>query len=150
MAIHTLHREQLIPLPLGEVFPFFADARNLETITPSWLNFQILTPQPIAMRVGVILDYRLRWHGLPIVWKTEIVEWKAPQSFTDLQIRGPYRLWRHVHTFAAEAGGTRVTDHVTYELPLGLLGELARVIMVRRDLERVFDFRANAIKALLS
>ena len=148
MAIHTLRREQFIPRPLEEVFVFFADARNLGKITPAWLNFQILTPQPIAMRPGTLLDYRLRWHGLPIAWKTEIVAWNPPHGFTDVQLRGPYRSWRHVHTFRAEPEGTRMTDVVTYELPLGRLGELAHVLTVRRDLERVFDYRVQVIERL--
>ncbi|HEY1497594.1 MAG TPA: SRPBCC family protein [Candidatus Solibacter sp.] len=148
MAIHTLRREQLIPRPLDEVFAFFADARNLEAITPAWLSFQIRTPQPIAMRPGAILDYRLRWHGFPIAWKTRIESWNAPHSFTDVQLRGPYRLWHHVHSFAAEAGGTRMVDRVSYELPLGPIGDLANAVLVHRDLERVFDFRAQAIAGL--
>ena len=113
MSIHTLKREQIIPLPIEEVFAFFADAANLETITPAWLNFRILTPGPIALRAGARLDYRLKWHGLPIAWKTEIVAWKPPYGFTDVQLRGPYRLWHHVHSFFAESEGTRMIDLVS-------------------------------------
>jgi len=146
MAIHTLRREQLIARPLNEVFAFFADAGNLEKITPLWLNFQILTPPPVAMHPGARLDYRLKWHGLPIGWKTRILAWDPPHGFTDAQIRGPYRLWHHVHTFVAEPQGTRMIDLVTYQLPLGAIGELAHVLMVRRDLDRVFDYRFRAIQ----
>jgi ligand-binding SRPBCC domain-containing protein len=148
MAIHTLRREQFIARPRDDVFGFFADASNLETITPAWLNFQIRTPRPIVMGAGVMLDYRLRWHGFPIAWKTRIEVWEAPLSFTDLQVRGPYRLWHHVHSFLAVPGGTRMTDLVTYELPLGPCGELAHALLVRRDLERVFDYRSRAIDSL--
>ncbi len=148
MAIHTLLREQFIPRRTEDVFAFFADAANLEAITPSWLNFKILTPAPIAMRPGTLLDYRLKWHGIPIAWRTEIVSWDAPHSFIDVQIRGPYRLWHHVHEFRPEAGGTRMLDRVNYELPLGAIGELAHSLMVHRDLERVFDYRYAVIEKL--
>jgi ligand-binding SRPBCC domain-containing protein len=150
MSIHTLKREQIIPLPIEEVFAFFADAANLETITPAWLNFRILTPGPIAMRAGARLDYRLKWHRLPIAWKTEIVAWKPPYGFTDVQLRGPYRLWHHVHSFFAESEGTRMIDLVSYHLPLGAIGELAHSVLVRRDLERVFDYRYRAIESRFS
>ncbi|MCU1237863.1 MAG: cyclase/dehydrase [Candidatus Solibacter sp.] len=150
MATHTLRREQFIPRPIEEVFPFFADARNLETLTPPWLNFKILTPSPIDMRAGVHLDYRLKWHGLPISWKTEILAWNPPHSFTDVQLRGPYGLWHHVHTFFSDPNGSRMVDVVTYRLPFGPLGDLAHATLVRRDLERVFDYRARVIASLFS
>jgi ligand-binding SRPBCC domain-containing protein len=148
MAIHTLRREQFIPRPLEEVFAFFADARNLATITPAWLNFQILTPEPVAMRPGTRLDYRLKWHGLPIRWQTGIEEWNPPHRFTDVQLRGPYRLWHHAHTFVAERKGARMLDVVSYELPLGPFGDIAHTLTVRRDLERVFDYRSQVIDRL--
>jgi ligand-binding SRPBCC domain-containing protein len=150
MSIHTLRREQVIPSPLEEVFSFFADSRNLETITPAWLSFRILNPQPIQMRAGTRLDYRLKWHGLPIAWKTEILAWNPPYSFTDVQMRGPYRLWHHVHSFSAEPRGTRMVDVVSYQLPLGAIGELAHATLVRGDLERVFDHRCRLIESLFS
>jgi ligand-binding SRPBCC domain-containing protein len=148
MAIYTLQREQLVPRPLEEVFGFFSDARNLQKITPPWLNFQILTAEPIDIQPGTLLDYRLKWHGLGIRWRTRIVTWNPPHAFTDEQIRGPYRLWHHTHTFTAEAGGTRMVDAVNYQLPLGMLGAIAHGIAVRRDLERVFDYRRQAIASL--
>lgn len=145
MAIYTLRREQVVPRPLEEVFGFFSDARNLQKITPPWLNFQILTPGPIDVQPGTLLDYRLKWHGVGILWRTRIVTWNPPHVFTDEQIRGPYRLWHHTHTFTAEAGGTRMVDVVNYQLPLGILGAIAHRLAVRRDLERVFDYRRQAI-----
>ena len=150
MPDHQLHREQLIPRPLHEVFPFFADAGNLEAITPRWLNFQILTARPIDMHVGALLEYRLKWHGLPIAWQTRIVAWDAPHCFADLQVRGPYRLWHHTHTFRAEGESTRMTDLVNYALPFGPLGALAHTIMVRRELELVFDYRCKVIESLFA
>jgi ligand-binding SRPBCC domain-containing protein len=148
MSTYTLRREQLVPRPLEEVFDFFSDARNLQRITPPWLNFQVLTAGPIDIRPGTLLDYRLKWHGLSIGWRTEIETWKPPHILTDVQIRGPYKLWHHTHTFTAEAGGTRMRDEVNYRLPLGFLGALAHKVGVRRDLERVFDFRQQAIASL--
>jgi len=145
MAIYTLKREQLVPRPLEEVFEFFSDARNLEFITPRWLNFQVLTPQPIEIVHGTLLDYRLKWHGVPIAWRTKIVGWNPPRSFVDVQLRGPYRLWHHTHSFAAASGGTQMVDTVNYELPLGFLGSIAHELGVRRDLERVFDYRMKVI-----
>jgi ligand-binding SRPBCC domain-containing protein len=145
MAVHTLRREQFVARPIEEVFEFFSNARNLETITPSWLNFRILTPSPIHMHAGTLLDYRLKWHGLPIAWQTEIEAWNPPYGFTDVQLKGPYKLWHHTHTFQAQAGGTLMEDVVRYELPLGVLGEIAHAVNVRRDLERVFDYRVKVI-----
>ena len=150
MSLHTLRREQLVPRPIDEVFPFFADTCNLEAITPSWLNFKILTPRPIHMRAGIHLDYRLKWHGFPLAWKTEILAWSPPHTFTDVQLRGPYTLWHHVHTFFPDASGTRMVDVVNYQLPLGPLGDLVHAAFVRRDLDRVFDYRARVIASLFS
>jgi ligand-binding SRPBCC domain-containing protein len=147
MSIHTLRREQIIPRPIEEVFGFFADAANLETITPAWLSFRIVTPGSIDLRAGTRLDYRLRWHGLPIDWKTEIIDWRPPHGFTDVQLRGPYRLWHHVHSFLDDPEGTRMIDLVSYQLPLGAIGDLAHSLMVQRDLERVFDYRYRAIES---
>lgn len=146
MATYTLHREQYIDRPLSEVFEFFSDARNLEAITPEWLKFEVITPR-IELRAGTIIDYRLKWHGIPIAWKTEIVEWNPPHGFVDTQLKGPYTLWHHRHSFTAEGGGTRMADIVRYRLPLGFLGDIAHRLTVGRDLERVFDFRRKQIAA---
>ncbi|MEO8594649.1 MAG: SRPBCC family protein [Candidatus Solibacter sp.] len=146
MSIYTLRREQWIARPLEEVFDFFSDAANLQLITPAWLSFQILTRPPIEMKTGTLLDYRLKWHGFPIAWRTKIVTWNPPRGFTDIQLRGPYRLWHHTHSFAAQEGGTRMVDLVNYELPLGFLGLVAHDLGVRRDLEGVFDYRARLIE----
>jgi ligand-binding SRPBCC domain-containing protein len=142
---YTLQRTQFVPRPLEEVFGFFSDARNLEFITPQWLNFRILTKGPIEIVPGTLLDYRLKWHGLPIAWRTEIVSWNPPRSFVDMQVRGPHRLWHHRHSFSAVDGGTAMVDTVNYELPLGLLGRIAHGLGVRRDLERVFDYRMKVV-----
>jgi hypothetical protein len=145
---HTLRREQWIPRPLGEVFAFFSDARNLERITPSWLGFQILTPGPIRIAAGTRLRYRLRVDGLPLSWTTEIRRWEPPFRFIDVQLSGPYRLWHHTHRFEAHNGGTRMTDVVRYRLPFGWIGRAVRALKVRRDVERIFDYRCERIAGL--
>ena len=130
--------------PLAAVFPFFADARNLEALTPPWVRFEISTPSPIEMRAGALIDYRLRVHGLPLRWRSEITAWDPPYRFVDEQRRGPYRAWRHEHRFTAEGGGTLVEDDVTYAV---LGGAIVDRLFVRRDLERIFAFRREALRA---
>ncbi len=150
-AHHTLRREQRLPGSPEQVFPFFADAGNLEAITPPWLGFEVVTPRPIEMRVGALIEYRLRLHGLSIGWLTRIEEWEPGVRFVDVQLAGPYKLWHHTHEFEpAPGGGTLMRDSVRYALPLGPLGELAHRLLVRRDLRRIFDFRARAIRARLT
>src|SRR3954452_9077700 len=139
---HTLRREQRLGAAPDEVFPFFADDRNLEAITSPWLGFAITTPRPIAMHVGTIIEYRLRLHGLPIRWLTQIADWEPGVRFVDTQIRGPYALWHHTHEFAADGADTLMRDTVRYALPFGFAGRLARRLVVARDLDRIFDYRA--------
>jgi ligand-binding SRPBCC domain-containing protein len=143
---HTLRREQPLPGSPDDVFPFFADAGNLEAITPSWLAFAVTTPRPIPMGVGTIIEYRLRLHGLPIRWLTQIEAWEPGVRFVDRQLRGPYALWHHTHEFEPTPdGGTLMRDTVRYALPLGPAGALAHALFVRRDLERIFDFRRGEV-----
>lgn len=144
MIVHRLEREQRLARPLDEVFAFYAEARNLERITPPWLTFKVITPEPVTMRVGTLIDYRLRIHGLPLSWTTRIEEWEPGVAFVDRQIVGPYALWRHRHTFRADGEATVVADRVDYALPLGRLGNLAHPLFVRRDLERIFAWRHQA------
>jgi ligand-binding SRPBCC domain-containing protein len=137
--------ELWLPRPRAEVFSFFADARNLETITPPWLKFEVLTPSPIVLCPGALIDYRIRIHGLPIRWRTEITEWNPPHHFVDVQLRGPYKLWQHTHTFEERDGGTLCLDHVRYR-PRG--GALMNRLFVRRDIERIFQFRQQRLLVL--
>jgi ligand-binding SRPBCC domain-containing protein len=151
MRIHVLRREQRLEGSPEKVFPFFADARNLEAITPPLLRFRVVTPDPIVMRVGTFIQYRLRLHGVPVGWDTTIQEWSPPHRFVDVQVRGPYALWHHTHEFVAMPdGGTLMTDTVRYAIGFGPLGELARRALVTRDLDAIFAFRAARVPALLA
>lgn len=143
MKIHEFTTEQWLPRTRAEVFPFFADARNLEAITPPWLNFVILTPGEIPMRPGALIDYRLRIRGIPVRWRTEITAWEPPYRFVDEQRRGPYRLWRHTHEFEERDGGTLCRDRVEYAVPGGALVDW---LLVRRDVKRIFDYRAQVLR----
>ena len=143
--LQTLAREQILPAEPDAVFGFFADAFNLEAITPAWLRFRVVTPAPIAMAPGTLVEYRLRLHGVPVRWLTRIEVWEPGERFADVQVRGPYRVWHHTHSFEPHPDGTLVRDTVRYELPLGPLGKLAHAAFVRRDLQRIFDFRHEEV-----
>lgn len=149
MAVHRLEREQYFERPLDEVFAFFAKASNLERITPPWLRFELLTPEPVQMAVGTLIDYRLRVHGVRLGWTSQIEVWEPGRQFVDRQLRGPYALWHHRHRFEPADGGTRVYDEVHYAIGLGVVGELAHPLFVRRDLERIFDHRRTAVREIL-
>ncbi len=143
MRVREFKAELWLPLPPAQLFPFFAEAANLDAITPPWLHFQILTPNPILMREGALIDYRLRLRGIPIRWRTRISVWQPPHRVVDEQLRGPYRQWIHEHTFEPRDGGTLARDEVRYAVPLDLL---MHRWFVRPDLERIFDFRAATLK----
>ncbi|HSB21198.1 MAG TPA: SRPBCC family protein [Anaeromyxobacteraceae bacterium] len=149
MRTHRLERAQIIPRPRAEVFAFFSDAANLERITPPFLRFRILTPLPIEMRAGAAIEYRLRLHGIPMRWQSRIETWEPGLGFTDVQLSGPYRRWVHRHEFRDAPGGTEMRDAVEYALPLGPLGDLAHALLVRRSVEAIFDYRRDAVAALL-
>ena len=138
-----------LPRPRAQVFAFFGDAANLDVITPPWLQFQILTPLPLDMKVGALLDYRLTWHHLPVRWRTEITAWDPPHRFVDEQIRGPYRQWIHLHTFEESNGGTLVRDRVDYAVPGWIWEPLLHRWMVGPDLRRIFAYRQERIQELL-
>lgn len=144
MRVYTLERAQVLPGTPEEVFAFFADARNLEAITPPFLRFSAITPGPIEMGAGTLIQYRLRLRGVPLNWLTSIQAWEPPHRFVDVQVRGPYALWHHTHALEAHADGTLMRDVVRYALPLGPLGALAHRLFVGRDVERIFDYRAAA------
>ena len=142
----VLERTQRLPLSPQEAFQFFAEARNLEAITPPWLHFEVVTPAPISMGAGTLIRYRLRLHGLRVGWLTEIRDWEPGLHFRDVQLSGPYALWDHTHTFEPDGkGGTIIGDRVLYEIGFGPLGQLAKRAFVRRDVERIFNYRAREI-----
>jgi ligand-binding SRPBCC domain-containing protein len=147
---HHLERVQFIPRPPEEVFSFFSRAENLERITPPELGFRIHARRPIQMGRGTLIDYTIRLSRVPLRWRTLIETWEPGKRFVDVQLRGPYRHWRHEHVFSAVPGGTEVRDHVEYELPFGPLGSAAHAVWVRRQLERIFDYRARAIEQLFA
>lgn len=151
MRVEVLRREQRLPQTPEQVFPFFADARNLEAITPPWLGFRVVTPEPIDMRAGALIEYRLRLRGVPLRWRTRIAVWDPPRRFVDVQLSGPYRLWHHTHDFEPDGDdGTVMRDTVRYAIPFGALGRLAHALVVRRDLDAIFAFRQTAVRASLS
>lgn len=150
MRVHLLERSQHVPLGVEDTFAFYGDPANLERITPPWLRFRVLEPRPQALSAGARLEYSLVLHRFPIRWMTEIRIWEPPHRFVDFQVRGPYRLWEHAHTFEAVDGGTLLTDRVSYAIPYGPLGTLAHVAFVQRDLRRIFDYRRDAVAALVA
>ena len=146
---HRLTTDITLDCPLDEVFAFFSDASNLEAITPPELRFRILTPLPIEMQRGRLIDYRLSLFGIPFSWRTEIAEWDMPHRFVDRQLQGPFALWEHEHRFEAlSASRTRIRDEVRYALPLEPFGRLAHPI-VRARLDHIFEFRTERVTALL-
>ena len=142
----TLHQELWLPKPRSELFPFFADARNLEVITPPWLRFEIASPTPIRMQPGTLIDYNLRVYGIPFRWRSEITVWEPPYRFVDEQRKGPYRRWIHEHRFEERDGGTLCVDHVRYAV---LGGAVIERLFVRRDIARIFSFRTEKLNELM-
>jgi ligand-binding SRPBCC domain-containing protein len=146
MTVHVLEQHQIVTAPLEEVFAFFARPENLAAITPPSMGFEILTPSPIAMKEGALIDYVVRVSGLPLRWRTLITTFEPPHKFVDEQILGPYSFWHHTHTFApTAAGGTELGDIVRYALPLGPLGDLVQTLAVRRQLAGIFNHRRQVV-----
>jgi ligand-binding SRPBCC domain-containing protein len=145
---HVLRTQMSLPLPVREVFDFFAAADNLQAITPPELGFRIVTPAPVRIGQGAIIDYRLGLFGLPFGWRSEITEWRPPHEFVDVQLRGPYAQWIHRHTFVQEGADTIIADEVRYRLPVPVLGELA-LPLVKLQLRRIFNYRQRRIRELL-
>ena len=142
--VERLRRDLIVAASLSETFAFFADAANLQRITPPWLHFSTLTPMPVQMQSGLEIAYRIRLYGLPIPWRSRIDVWQPGRCFVDRQTVGPYRWWRHEHRFESVPGGTRVIDHVDYAPRLGWLSGA----VVRRDLCRIFEYRHEALRRI--
>jgi ligand-binding SRPBCC domain-containing protein len=146
--MYVLERTQIVRRPRAEVFPFFADAGNLERLTPPFLGFEIVTPLPIDMKTGARIDYRIRLNGVPMRWQTVIEEFVPGERFVDVQVKGPYRRWHHTHTFRDVPGGTELGDRVEYELPFGPIGRILHRAIVNRQLRTIFDYRARVMTEL--
>jgi ligand-binding SRPBCC domain-containing protein len=131
------------PMPREEVFGFFAQPENLSILTPDWLKFRIVTPPPIEMKPGAVIDYRISMRGIPMTWRTVITVWEPPFRFVDEQAKGPYRYWRHEHTFKERDGGTILGDHVEYATPFGWLSDL---LFVRRNIRTIFKHREKVMR----
>jgi ligand-binding SRPBCC domain-containing protein len=150
MAEYILEREQWIVRPAADVFEFLSNAANLEKTTPPWLAFRIATPIPLQIRTGTRIEYEIRWRFFRMKWMSEIIDWPLDRRFTDVQVRGPYALWHHDHTFESDDGGTRMQDRVRFKIQLGPLGAIAHQVRVRRDLNSIFDYRAAEIERTFS
>ena len=138
-----------MPYPVDVTFAFFSDPRNLERLTPAFLRFQFLREPPATMAPGTVLDYRIRLYGIPVHWRTRIEAVEPPIRFVDVQEKGPYAFWQHIHTFRSIGAQTEMTDHVEYAVPLGPLGEIARLVMVKRSLREIFDYRQRELAAVM-
>jgi ligand-binding SRPBCC domain-containing protein len=145
MLLHTFTTSMTLPLARDQVFAFFAEATNLQRITPPELGFAIVTPQPIHLLEGTRIEYRLHLFGVPFAWQSEIQRWHPPEAFVDVQLRGPYKCWVHTHRFREEQGATIIEDEVQYALPYWPVGELAYPL-VRLQLARIFRYRQHAIR----
>ncbi len=150
MARHLLERRSFVPADLARVFEFFSAPGNLAKITPPEMGFEIVSGPDHPIREGDRIDYRIRVLGFPLKWRTLITSWKDQESFSDLQERGPYRLWHHHHSFRAVTGGVEMVDRVEYELPLGWLGDLFAGWLIRRQLAAIFDYRTSVITKTFS
>ncbi len=148
MQTHLLSQEQRLPAPLAKVFPFFSRPENLQRLTPEFMGMKVLTPRPIPMHVGAIVDYVVSLNGLPMRWTTCISEYEPPHRFVDVQLKGPYSFWHHTHTFEADGDDTIIRDEVRYLLPFGPVGRVVAKLMVRRQLDTIFTYRKAYLEAI--
>lgn len=148
MKIHVLTRRQVVPEDLEKVFSFFEDAQNLTLITPPAMSFEIITPLPTTVRAGALIDYVVRLAGITLRWTTLITHYEAPNRFVDVQLKGPYSYWHHLHAFSEVQGGTEIADTIHYALPAGVVGGLVHALFVRRKLNQIFEYRSAMIEEL--
>ena len=150
MKIYELNKTQFINQPIDVVFYFFLKPENLALITPSKLAFKILTPTPITINKGTLIDYTIRLMRFPVHWRTLITKYNPPYEFVDEQIKGPYLFWHHTHTFKAVNGGSEIKDKVRYSIPMGYLGQFIHKIWIKKDLEKIFEYRKAVIDKLFN
>jgi hypothetical protein len=148
MKLYTLDSIQFINKPIEDVFEFFSNPDNLSVITPPKLGFKILTPTPIKMSIGRLIDYKIYLMGIPIHWRTLITDFDPPHTFIDQQIKGPYTIWHHTHTFQNVDGGVEIKDRVVYSIPFSILGRILNFLWIRKDLENIFNYRKKVIDEL--
>lgn len=150
MKTYIFEKESFIKQSPEKVFEFFSQAENLEKVTPTRLQFKILTSLPIEMHVGCLIDYQLKIYGIPISWQTEITAWDPPHRFADIQAKGPYRRWIHEHRFEKVAGGTRMLDIVEYAIPGGLFAPIIHTLFVKNDIEKIFTYRESKYEEIFN
>ena len=148
MKVYKIKTKQVIKKPLSEVFGFFSRPENLSLITPPRLSFNILTPKPIDMKQGSIIDYTIKIFMFPIHWRTLITTYEHPYKFVDEQIKGPYTFWHHTHTFNETDSGVEIIDKVSYSIPFGILGRVLHSIWIKNDLKNIFEHRKVVIEKL--
>ena len=144
---YRLTSEVRLPAPRDQVFALFSDALQLERLTPSWLNFSVITPPPIEMHAGTLIDYRLKLHGIPLKWQSRIDCWEPPVRFSDVQVRGPYRFWEHLHSFEEDGDGTICRDEVEYDF---WGGEFVHELLVKKDLTQIFTYRLKVLDEIFA
>jgi ligand-binding SRPBCC domain-containing protein len=151
MNLHTLHRTQKLPISIEQAWQFFSDPRNLAVITPPWLNLIPVSDVPDRIYPGMIIVYRIRpFPGMAVKWVTEITHVHRPGCFVDEQRFGPYKLWHHQHHFREIGGGTEIEDLIHYALPLGILGRMTHALTVRRQLDRIFEYRRQSLSRMFT
>ena len=148
MKVFRLEAKQLIHKPLEEVFGFFSRPENLVKITPAKLHFKILTPSPLEMKQGALIDYTIKMFKVPIHWRTLITTYEPPFRFVDVQIKGPYSFWHHTHIFKEVSDGVEIYDEVHYSIPFGLLGKILHTLWIKKDLNNIFEHRRGVIEDL--
>ena len=148
MKIYEIHTTQVINKPIEDVFVFFSKPENLAVITPKKLGFKILTPTPIKMNKGCLIDYLIHLMGIPVHWRTIITDYDPPHMFIDQQLKGPYSLWHHTHTFKKIENGVEIKDRIIYSIPLGWMGQLLHKFWIKKDLNNIFSHRKKVISDL--
>lgn len=147
--LNIFHNTVILYASIDEVFSFFSKAENLELLTPAWLKFKILTPTPILIKKGCLIDYRIKIFGIPVKWKTEITCWQPPHRFIDEQLKGPYKIWKHEHQFIEHDNQTKMIDRVQYQVPGWFLSPIIHNFFVRKAIKNIFKFRSNVIEKIL-